>query len=657
MTHQNQKFFTAFIFNIIGFGLLEVIFRILSNQPLAEFSFIRTLLFATVFSLIFAWILTFLSRKGSTIVFLSFLWISSIYSFAQLGFRSYLGYYFSLAILKRTIGGVAEFAGDFLGYIRFSYYLIFIPAILFSILLGTKQVRFTRKKPKRLFMIGSLAITLLIHLISIWSLNWFVSATTLHKPKDLYDTPLFSESAIRQLGIGRFALRDATLLFKDVEDDIIFEPTDPTPVEPVEPDLTRYVKTELWESLASKETNSRIKQIDDYLLSRHVSPKNEMTGYFEGKNLVYIMVEAFDYMAINETLTPTLYKMMNEGWLFENYYAPKHSCSTGESEFMSQTSLIPSTTVCTPNEYYKNNWNPALFNLFSRRGFETKSFHSWTDQFYPRRTWHQNMGSSKFYNFDDLNIDPNNTIVGWPSDINLMEEVFPIMDQMSEPFMSMIITVSMHFPYDMDSTMGNKYLSSVNQVYPDAPSDVKRYMSKAIEFDRSMQRLFELFEASGKMDDTVFVIFADHHPFKMSTKSIADYTPWVNRNVGLSMDRSPLILYHQGSEPQKFNMPASTMDLVPTMANLFNLNFDPRMYLGVDLFSNEKAIVIFPTGSWVDSIGEYYSSNGTFHPYNEEVTYTDEEISALNQKVRNHFAVSEEIYKTNYFDLRRMLLP
>ena len=87
-------------------------------------------------------------------------------------------------------------------------------------------------------------------------------------------------------------------------------------------------------------------------------------GYFEGKNLIYIMVEAFDYIAIDPVLTPTLYMMQQEGWDFQNYFTPKYSCTTGESEFIGLTSLVPSSSVCTPNT---ERYTPLLLLFLIRR--------------------------------------------------------------------------------------------------------------------------------------------------------------------------------------------------------------------------------------------------------------------------------------------------
>ena len=125
--------------------------------------------------------------------------------------------------------------------------------------------------------------------------------------------------------------------------------------------------------------------------SRFVTQRKEsdrariMSGVFEGKNLILIMVEAFDLSAIREDVTPTLYRLSKEGWYFDNYYTPKYSCTTGESEFIALTSIIPSSSVCTPNTYRNNNYSRALFQLFNQKGYVSTSYHNWNDEFYERK--------------------------------------------------------------------------------------------------------------------------------------------------------------------------------------------------------------------------------------------------------------------------------
>lgn len=648
---RNWRIVIIFITSFIAFFLVEYLFRIMSNQPVFSFGFFRLLMFTTVSALIMSVLLSYLSEKLANFGLLAVVWFFSIYSLAQLGFMNYLGNYFSWSIIKNTVGGVTDYAGDFMRYLKPGYFLTLVPATLLTLMIISKLFVIPKRKPHWPIWAATLVLTIAMHFLSVGSLYLFNNETALHKAYSLYESPVLSELAITEIGLGTFMWRDLTLVFKEVEDEIIVNP-DPD-VKPVD-DKSRKTKTELWESLAAAETNSRIKKIDDYLLSKPITPRNDYTGTFEGKNLIYVMVEAMDLVAIDQTLTPTLYRLTQEGWYFDNYYAPVASCATGESEFMSMVSLIPSTTVCTPNSYYKNDFSPALMNLFKAAGYSTNSYHSYSDKFYPRSELHLKYGSSKFYNNDELDIKK---LLGWPSDINLFDESLKLILQQERPFMSFIITAAMHLPYDIDSTLGNRYLAEVKAVYPDYPIEIQRYISKSMDFDKAVEKMIETLDAAGELEDTVLIFFADHHPLRMNASYFINATQQVDRRKGMNIDLSPMIIYNPTLTPKVHSMPANTMDLAPTIANLFDLEFDPRLYMGIDVFSNVKNVVVFPNGSWKTALGEYSAPKGKFTPYYEDYTYTVDEIAEINQFVRNQFAVSEEIYKTDYFKHRLEIMP
>ena len=63
-----------------------------------------------------------------------------------------------------------------------------------------------------------------------------------------------------------------------------------------------------------------IRNLCQYLEKVNPSLKNEYTGLFEGYNLIYICAESFSSLAIDERITPTLYKMANNGIVLNNYY-------------------------------------------------------------------------------------------------------------------------------------------------------------------------------------------------------------------------------------------------------------------------------------------------------------------------------------------------
>ena len=100
-----------------------------------------------------------------------------------------------------------------------------------------------------------------------------------------------------------------------------------------------------FDSLINQEENEEIREVYEYLSKQSPSNKNEYTGIFEGKNLIVFVAESFSNLAIREDITPTLYKMANQGFQFKNFYTPLFPVSTADGEYLVDTSLIPAEGI------------------------------------------------------------------------------------------------------------------------------------------------------------------------------------------------------------------------------------------------------------------------------------------------------------------------
>ena len=188
-----------------------------------------------------------------------------------------------------------------------------------------------------------------------------------------------------------------------------------------------------------------------------------------------------------------------------------------------------------------------------------------------------------------------------------MEKAYPIFSQ-NDKFFSFMITVSMHFSYDFDDATTRKNWDQVKDL--DTSTAMKRYLAKAIEFDESLEYLLNTLEQDDILDDTVIVLFGDHHPYNLNFDYVNERS-YVDRYTDLNEDLMPFIIYNNTVEPQTISKTASTFDILPTLANLFDLNYDPRYYIGKDIFSNEETIALFPSGSWVTDKAVYFASSNT----------------------------------------------
>lgn len=143
--------------------------------------------------------------------------------------------------------------------------------------------------------------------------------------------------------------------------------------------------------------------------NRELSENNEYTDIFKDKNLIILQSESLSVNAINENITPNLFRLKNEGIFFSNFYAPLYPANTSDSEFIIQSSLIPSlNNGITCYEYGDNNFRETLPLLFKNKGYSVNSYHSYFENYYNRNNFHKALGFDNYYGLESLFIDEKN---------------------------------------------------------------------------------------------------------------------------------------------------------------------------------------------------------------------------------------------------------
>ena len=642
---QKRSFFSVLFLELaFMFLITESFFRLLSFPEVFNSSFLRIELFSLSMALILAWICSlFPQAAGKLLVSIIGLFFS-VYAITQLQFMNFYGSYMSVKAASDGMGRISEFVGQFINLIKPEYYLALVAPVIVCVL-NIRCYFSTIRKVRHLIL--TIVCCIALEGMGIASL----AADGLLR---LYSNPTFIDRTIREVGLGRFLMLDLLAdsgneeLIVSEQPEFIVSETPETDVQNEEVITRRSeIDDSSWVAMMQEETNDELSTIDRYLLGRRLYDYNDHTGMFQDFNVVYIMIEAFDYMAIDPVLTPTIYWMKEEGWDFTHHYTPKFSCATGESEFVSETSLVPLSEVCTPNSYAENHWANSIFNVFYQSGYYSSAYHNWQDEFYERRTLYSNSGCQAYYNFDDLDYKQ---IWGWQSDLEMMELTIPLWIN-EDRFFSLYVTSSTHFPYDQESELGNRYLDEINQVHPDYPMEVKRYLSKSIELDKSLEYLMDQLDQAGKLDNTLIVLFADHHPLETAIKTLADYGGQeADRLDGLNEDRTPMIFYTPSMTPEKLDRVNSTFDILPTVLNLVGIHFEPRIYVGTDYFDPSSKLVIFPNGSLITDDGAYYASSDEY-----DDTLDRTAVEQINTEVENLFLISRMIYRTNYFKFREWI--
>ena len=658
----------------------ELIFRAVVNLPIMDWSTLRIFLGTNVIGLVFGIVFSFTPRILGNILSFIVALISTIYAIAHAGFQNYIGVYLSFGTSSQA-GAVRDYITDYFASFSWTYWLILIPLgfmLLYYIFIDKKfktlqdneTIDFAEKfdseerrrlnkvilkrhlKIKRVSdMIAAIVMLVLFGGLYFGTLTipFMQNELQLKHNKDLFVNPDMPNIAVGQFGYNVYSVLDVkTLLFPPKE--VIDTTFDNGYIKPVQviTDYSRKIDDTLFEGLIKKgEMNKNQQKLSNYFISQEITDKHALTGTFEDKNLIVIMMESTNDILINKEFFPNFYKLYEEGWAWTNSYSPRNSCSTGNNEMSGMVSLYTINSSCTANMYKKNVYPHAIFNLFKKAGYTTSSYHNYTEQYYARKTIHPNMGSDKYYGVQDLGISYSNVYHEWPSDVDLIEKVLEL-TQEQDKFMAWVTAVSAHQPYTQDSELSKQYFDYFKDTTYNAT--LKRYLAKLKVFDDSLGVLLEGLEKQGKLDDTVIVLYADHYPYGLTTNTINSYLDY-DVKVDLEVDRTPFVIYNSTITASKYDEYTSYMNLVPTIANLFDLDYDPRFYAGKDILSeNYENRVIFANGSWKDEKGFYNASNGTMTYSSANDTYTAEQIKEINTIVKNRIQMSNLAIKINYFD-------
>ncbi|MBE6031399.1 MAG: LTA synthase family protein [Clostridiales bacterium] len=426
-------------------------------------------------------------------------------------------------------------------------------------------------------------------------------------------------------------------------------------------------------ALAETETDQTLKQMNLYFDSVTPSKQNEKTGIFAGKNLVMIVAESFCSYAVNETYTPTLYKMQTEGYTFTNFYNPIWGVSTSDGEYVATTGLLPKPGVWSMRESSTNSLPFTMGNQFRKLGIETRAYHNHYAEYYDRTESHPNLGYLYKGLGTGLNVkeqwpesDHEMLVLSTPEYLTPYEFTVTNDDGTTSttsaiaPFHVYYMTVSGHLNYNfMGQAMCVRHKDKVMDL--DMSEACQAYIASQIELDLAMEHLLTELEKAGQLENTVIVISGDHYPYGLTSEQISEF-------LGHPVDekyeiyKSSLIIYNPGMEPETIDKYCSSLDIIPTVSNLFGLEFDSRLLMGRDIFSDTDPLVIFKDRSWISDKGKYDAQTGVFTPF-ETVTEVDDSITSegavsdvsedyingIISRVDNRFNYSRLILERDYY--------
>lgn len=621
-----------------------------------------------------------LPRRGNGILFrLLALLLCLVYA-GELLARQILQTYYPLTTLATAADNrLGDYSGVVLKAMGENWAILaalLLPGLLLALLAG----RLTDFMPRRgRYLAAALLAAAALHMLGLGTLAlpWQGDLT----PGQLYRMDTGTDDQVEQLGLLTTLRLDIQHVIFPVDrtPDRDFEAMDPGTSgtassdemggeeEPEQPqiDTSPNVLDVDLAALGRESGNGDVQWLADYFASAAPTRKNEYTGMFAGYNVIQIVLEGFSGYAIDPELTPTLYKLSTQGFVFSNYYTALHYTSTSNGECQTLLGLYPKSGNPITMKRTGQLGTSLPFTLpqqLGRVGYLTLGYHGNYDM-YGRLTSHTNLGYDWRQYRSGLELEMQGDKPAWPQrDSYVVEASADDFVNSYRPFHVYYLTISGHMPYS-----DNRVVAPYRDIVRSLPYSTvtQNYVATVMEADRALKCLLDKLETAGKLERTLIVATGDHIPyFNVDTLEELTGKPFGSSDaiealnesaIDFDVYKNTLILWSAGmTEPVPVDKVCCQVDILPTLSNLLGLEYDSRMLAGRDILSDSEGLVVFSSRSWRSDRGFYdrYAQRFTPAP-GVEMTEEEQEtyVAATKKRVGYLLDSTPMIIENDFYSL------
>ena len=540
----------------------------------------------------------FSKKKIGKIIYILFFILSLALYLVNNIYYSMTGVFFDFSMVLLASEG-SEYLLDAIKNCDLSVYLFLIPIFITFVLAIKVYPKEEHKSYKGIIV--TIFIFILLHSVTpvfLGKANEELTWSTWRNPRNIYNSFNDNNKAIKVSGLYEYTVRNFYITFLKSDEGANQKDLD-----------------------FLKEEYSKEKEVN----------KNKYTGKYKDNNLIIVQLEGLDSWLINKNDTPTLYNMMKNSINFTNHYSYYNGGgSTFNSEFAVNTGFITPLSY-TQNAYTfnKNSFPYSLAHLFKEQGYTVNAFHMNTKEYYSRGTNYKNWGYDNYYGLVDQNTYKDNSY--YLDRELLLNEEFKEKMFGSEKFVDYIITYTNHMPFSPEKGNCKMLLDldskeNENVSYDLTEEDCARRQAK--ETDYMMELLVKELKERELFDKTTIVVLTDHYLYTLSDKTILDKYKNTSNNL---INHTPFFIYTNNKDKKTIKTFTSQLNVLPTVLNLFGIDYNPNYYIGQDALSNNyQKLVFFSDYSWYD--GNVYVDGGV----------------VTNNKYINQNALEEKNYNVNY---------
>ena len=390
-----------------------------------------------------------------------------------------------------------------------------------------------------------------------------------------------------------------------------------------------------------------VEQIDDYFAQRGERQDNAMTGIFQGKNVVLVLMESMDDWALGEH-TPTINRLMAEGINFTDFYTPPYGgVRTFNTEFCANTGSFLSSQGGYAFDYVTNDYRQSLASVLAGEGYSSKVYHYNTPNFYSRGVFSPAMGYEEYVSYEDYVTEQTKR--------QLYDDQFLFdNEQVSESFfrdgqkLNFIITRSAHLSYKYNEVLSYWGLQKYPQYRGMTGHQEEDCMYlKARLVDDMFARLLEELDTRGELQNTVIVAFTDHYTYGVNDVDLV--LERSNVDDMLLLEKTPCFIWSAEGPAVAVDKTLNTSDLLPTVLNLLGIK-SPYNYLGQDAFDDRyEGYALFPNGSWVCNGIAYNVTNDRTMVLKEGAVAAKQWVSQITKTLNQYVYINNLILQTDYY--------
>lgn len=568
-------------------------------------------IFTLIWIFLFIGIVTSLKGIGSKIAYWILFSVFFILFLTNTIYYTFTSFYFSFNLLLMA----GEGSSYILDTIIHANPIIYILAIIIIAIAVTASKKTPVKKtfrPRRLGMIFLIFIGL--HLLAPLCLGFANSQlkwSSFKNPRNIYNSYSDSNKSMRVSGLYEYSLRNFYITFLKPKENI------------------------------SEEDNEFL----DKIYSKKDTKKDDQyTGIFKDKNIIFLQLEGMDDWLLTEKTTPNLYHLMENSINFKDHYSIyTGGGSTFNSEFAVNTGFTTPISY-TENVYTlnTNTFDYTMAKLFKKEGYRVNAFHMNSSGFYSRGINYKAWGYDNYFGLIDLG-GYETLEYELDRELILNKTFYHNMFQQDGKFVNYIISYTPHTPFTTTKEVG-QLVAELKYGKDNIPDLSEEDTAKLMvgETDYMVGLLIQALKDNNLYDNTVIVAYSDHYLYTINDKTILDK----NKNtLGNLINRTPFFIWSSDIEPKSVNEATMQTDILPTVLNLFGIDYNSNYYLGSNALSEDyQGIAFFNDYSWYN--GDVYVDNNEVL---NEGQISDKNLKQTNQLVNNIIRKNDLTLKYDYF--------